>query len=174
MSEESSYVITRVFDNLKKITPALATVAIVCGLITFLPNEILRKMKLNMIPENISIWISLVFLASVALIIVIIITNFLSNEISKHKNRKIMKHLKLKLLNLNHKQKNIIIQILSSSERGLRLNYCDGDVRYLEEYTFITRTTNSTLTALDGEIVFMYMPQLWLIDLYNKEPELFK
>ncbi len=175
MSDElKTHVVSKVFDNLKKVTPALATLAIVCGLIIFLPIDILGKMRLNNIPDNVLMWISLVFLGSVALIIIIIVTNLLSIPVSRYKNKKLLKSLKNKLLKLNPKQKTIIIELLRAPNKGLRLDYCDGDVRYLEEYIFIRRTTTSTLTDLSGEIIFTYIPQPWLMDLYNQEPELFK
>lgn len=53
--------IEKVFDNFKKVTPLLLTMALISGLILFLPNSILSKMALNDLPKAWKIIIGLIF-----------------------------------------------------------------------------------------------------------------
>ncbi len=59
----------KIFDNFKKITPALVAVALLTGMILFLPEPVLIKMSLNNLPILWNKIIGFIFLLSVALIV---------------------------------------------------------------------------------------------------------
>ena len=63
----------KTFDNFKRITPALVAVAILTGLLLFLPQNVLEKMNLYELPVLWNRIIGIVFLLSVALILTIIV-----------------------------------------------------------------------------------------------------
>lgn len=58
----------KIFDNFKRITPALVASAIFTGLLLFLPKNILMIMNLDELPILWNRIIGIVFLLSVALI----------------------------------------------------------------------------------------------------------
>ena len=63
----------KTFDNFKKITPALVAIALLTGMILFLPESILDKMALSNLPDLWNKVIGLTFLLSVALIITLVV-----------------------------------------------------------------------------------------------------
>ena len=174
MSDEvKTHVISKVFDNLKSISPALITVAIVTGMIIFLPQSIIQTMRLHLISDTWMVVISLLFLSSVALVIVITIINTYNHIITKHKNKLLRKRLENKFHTLSSAQKNILSSLMNADNKYLELNYCDGDVRFLEEHIFITRATTWTQPYSNTEMYFPYIPQPWLTDFYNTNPDVF-
>lgn len=73
MSVSVDSIVEKTFDNFKKITPALVAVAILSGLLLFLPESILKKMSLDNLPVLWNRIIGIVFLLSVALILTMIV-----------------------------------------------------------------------------------------------------
>lgn len=64
----------KLFDNFKKITPALVASAILTGLLLFLPKSILGRMNLDVLPDFWNRIIGIVFLLSVILIMTMLLT----------------------------------------------------------------------------------------------------
>lgn len=87
----------KTFDSFKKITPALVAIAILTGLLLFLPESVLARMSLNELPGLWKRIIGIVFLLSVALIGTIVIFPVFSYVLSKHRNRRIKENLKKRL-----------------------------------------------------------------------------
>lgn len=75
MSDLIDNIIKKTFDNFKKPTPALIAVSILTGMILFFPDSILDKMSLVNLPDTSKRIIGLVFLLSVALIAIIIVSS---------------------------------------------------------------------------------------------------
>ena len=84
----------KTFDNFKKITPALIAVALLTGMLLFLPDSILAKMYLDELPVLWSRIIGITFLLSVALIITIVISSIISYISSKRRYKKLRENLK--------------------------------------------------------------------------------
>jgi hypothetical protein len=78
MSVSVDSIAEKTFDNFKKITPALVAVAILSGLLLFLPESILKKMSLDELPILWNRIIGIVFLLSVALISTMIVFSVIS------------------------------------------------------------------------------------------------
>ena len=68
MSTMINSISEKTFGSFKKITPALVAVAIITGLLLFLPESVLAKMSLNALPDLWKRIIGIIFLLSVALI----------------------------------------------------------------------------------------------------------
>lgn len=168
-----SKIIDKVFDGFKKITPALVAIAIISGFILFLPKLILGKLGLeNLSPKIITI-IGFVFLLSCALIITILSSMFFG-RIKKwihHKN--LLKNLKKQYLKLSPAQKKIIKNLMRSNFKSIKLNALSGDTIYLLEKGFIYKP-EQIVEAIDAyENTYTYVPQPWLLDLFEKESQLF-
>jgi hypothetical protein len=164
----------KAFDSFKKITPALVSIALLSGLILFLPTCILEKMSLNDLPELWKQIVGIVFLLSIALIGTIILFSVLSKITSKRQNRRIKENLKKKLNTLSPRQRAIIIQLLRSEDKTISLDKNSGDTVYLVNSMFLHMPQQVFSMGWNNEMVLTYVPQPWLLELYNEEPELFK
>ena len=166
-------IIDKVFDGFKKVTPALVAVAIISGLILFLPISMLEKMELSNLPKGVTSIVGLVFLFSCALIATIIGSSVFQMARKKIKHARMLKNLKNKFLKLSLSQKKIIVKLLKSSSRSIVLDGTSGNTIYLKENHFIFKPEQilDMFEVCGNE--YTYAPQPWLIDLSEKEPDLF-
>jgi len=164
----------KTFDNFKKITPALVAVAILTGLLLFLPQNVLEKMNLDELPVLWSRIIGIVFLLSVALVITIVVFSAISQFSSKIRNKRIRKNLKKKYQMLSPRQRAIILQVLKSGDKTISLDKNSGDTIYLVNNLFLHMPEQAFTLGWNNEMILTYVPQPWLLDLYNEEPELFR
>lgn len=169
----TDYLWEKTFDNFKKITPAMVAIAILSGLILFLPEDILKKMSLNDLPERWKQIIGIVFLLSIALIGALLLFSFLSHIMSKNKNIRLKKNLKDKIKTLSPRQKVIIKQLLRSEDKTISLDKNSGDTIYLLNNLFLYMPQQVASVGRNNEIILTYTPQPWLLELYNEEPDLF-
>lgn len=163
----------KTFDNFKKITPALSAVALLTGMLLFLPDSILAKMYLDELPVLWSRIIGITFLLSVALIITIVISSIISYISSKRRYKKLRENLKKKLQKLSSQQRHILLKLLRSKDKTISLDSNSGDTIYLVNNMFLHMPQQVFSVGWDNEMVLTYVPQPWLLDLYNEEPELF-
>ena len=164
----------KTFDNFKKITPALTAIALLTGMILFLPDKILSAMNLDEMP---SLWnqiIGIVFLLSVALIATIIVFSAIKYVSEKRKNKRIRDNLKKKLATLSPRQKAIVVALLQSEDKTISLDKNSGDTIYLVNSLFLHMPEQIFSVGWDDKMILNYVPQPWLLDLYNEEPDLFK
>ena len=173
MSVSVDNIAEKTFDNFKKITPALVAVAILSGLLLFLPENLLKKMSLDELPVLWSRIIGIVFLLSVALISTMIVFSVISHITEKRRNKRIRVNLKKKLQTLSPRQKAIILQLLRSEDKTISLDKNSGDTIYLENNLFLHMPEQAFTLEWNNEMILTYVPQPWLLDLYNEEPELF-
>ena len=164
----------KTFDNFKKITPALVAVAIFTGLLLFLPHNVLEKMNLGEMPVLWSQIIGIVFLLSVALVITIVGFSTISHFASKIRNKRIRKNLKKKYQMLSPRQRSIILQVLKSDDKTISLDKNSGYTIYLVNNLFLHMPEQAFTLGWNNEMILTYVPQPWLLDLYNEEPELFR
>lgn len=174
MSVSVDNIAEKTFDNFKKITPALVAIAILSGLLLFLPESILKRMSLNELPILWNRIIGIVFLLSVALISTMIVFSVISHITEKRRNKRIRVNLKKKLQTLSPRQKAIILQLLRSEDKTISLDKNSGDTIYLVNNLFLHMPEQAFTLGWNNEMILTYVPQPWLLDLYNEEPELFK
>ena len=72
----------KIFDNFKKITPALVAVTILTGLLLFLPEKILFRMNLDKLRDSWKQIIGMLFLLSITLICTMIFFSLVSRIVS--------------------------------------------------------------------------------------------
>ena len=174
MSVSIDNIAEKTFDNFKKITPALVAVAILSGLLLFLPENVLKKMSLDELPALWNRIIGIVFLLSVALISTMIVFSVISHITEKRRNKRIRVNLKKKFQTLRPRQKAIILQLLRSEDKTISLDKNSGDTIYLMNNLFLHMPEQAFTLGWNNEMILTYVPQPWLLDLYNDEPELFK
>lgn len=164
----------KAFDNFKKITPALTAVALLTGMILFLPSNLLEKMKLDTIPVLWNQIIGLVFLLSVALIVTITVFSIVNCITEKRRNKRVRENLRKKLKTLSPKQTAIIKELMRSDDKTIFLDKNSGDTVYLVNSLFLHMPQQAFSLGWDNEMILKYVPQPWLLELYNEEPDLFR
>lgn len=169
----TEHIADKVFDNFKKVTPALFAMSLVCGLILFLPTSVLEKMSLHHLPDVWKMVIGIIFILCVSLIVTIFAFSFFSNFHARRIAKRFKAIQRKKLLQLSPNQKNIILALLRSEDKAIKLEQNSGDTIYLLTNLFIHQPTQAFSLGWDNEIYLTYVPETWLLDLYNEEPELF-
>lgn len=118
MSMSVDDITEKIFDNFKKITPALVAVTILTGLLLFLPENILFRMSLDKLRDSWKQIIGMLFLLSSTLVFTMIFFSLISRIV-------IIWRKKINRLNLNNKyrklsitQKAIILELLRSKGRS--------------------------------------------------------
>ena len=62
---------------------------------------------------------------------------------------------------------------MKSSSKSIELDSLSGDTIYLSEHNFIHRPQQVVDAFVLYDNKYTYVPQPWLIDLFEKEPKLF-
>ena len=173
MGKNIANITEKVFDSFKQITPALIAIAVLTGLVLFLPVSVLEKMSLEELPSLWRMTIGIVFLLSVSLISTIIATELASNLANKIRKQRAKRALKEKYKSLSSNQKKIIVNLLNSNDKTIKLEKNSGDTLYLECNGFIHMPQQVATLGWHNEMILTYTPQPWLLELYNEEPEYF-
>lgn len=173
MSVSIDSIAEKIFDNFKKITPALVASAIFTGLLLFLPKNILLRMNLDELPVLWSQIIGILFLLSVALISTMVVFSVISQVASYISKKQRKANLKKKYQSLSPRQKTIILQVLRSEDKTIVLDKNSGDTIYLVNNGFLHMPQQVFTLGWNDEMMLKCVPQPWLLDLYNKEPEIF-
>lgn len=166
--------IDMIFDNFKKVSPALIAITIATGLILFLPDSILKRMALDKLPDLWKNIIGIIFIISVALIITIALIEFYKKITVKIKTKIVIRKLRKRYLGLSKSQQSLLKKVLNSKEKSCKLDPTSGDVIYLKEYDFLYQADKHIFFGPGYTEPVTFTPQPWLFDLYNKEPDLFK
>ncbi len=132
------------------------------------------KMSLNDLPDLWKRIIGIVFLLSVALIVTILIFSVSTKIVTKRRNKRIKGNLKKQLKRLSPRQKTIVIEMLKSDDKTISLDMNSGDTIYLLNSHFLYMPQQVLTMDMDNEMIGTYVPQPWLLNLYNEEPELFE
>ena len=165
---------SNVFDNFKKLTPALFSIMTLSGLILFLPQSILHKMALDNLPDSVKMIIGFIFLLSSALTVSIIVFSYM-HKAALHRRRKLfLMNKKKMLMQLGDSQKKIIFELLHSNDKKIYLDPNSGDTLYLLNNGFLFQPTQVFSVDYDNNTIMSYTPQPWLLDLFNENPNLFQ
>ena len=173
VSVETKGLAEKVFDSFKKISPALIAVTIASGLILFLPESILERMALNNLQDGWKLVSGLVFIISFTLIITIVII-----DVCKRLHQAIIvtryRRLKRKqFINLPLDYKKMLVSILTSPQCSAELDPTSGKTLYLMNNQFIHQAQSYIFAGPGYTAPVTYVPEPWLIDLFNNEPNLF-
>ena len=173
MSDISGF-LEKVFDGFKRITPALIAVVIGSGAVLFLPQSILTKLNLLTISDSWRSILGIAFLLSSVLVIVIVATIIFKAIRNSIKSKLEIRALKRSINKLSAQQKRIIRTLLESEDKTVLLNSISGDTVYLQQKGFIFQPRQFVSDYGHHGMQLKYAPQLWLLDLYNRNPNLFK
>ena len=174
VSIDTKGIIEKVFDNFKRITPALFSIAVLTGLLLFLPETVLERMSLANLPEVWNRIIGIVFLLTVALILTIITVSIVSRIRKRIINKLAKRKMRMQVAKLSPRQRAIIVSLLHSEDKSIKLDKNSGDTVYLEGEKFIYMPRQAVSFGWDNEMILTFLPQPWLLELYNEEPELFE
>ena len=83
-------------------------------------------------------------------------------------------NLKKRYQTLSPKQKAIILKLLRSEDKMITLDKNSGDTIYLVNNMFLHMPEQAFTLEWNNEMILIYIPQPWLLDLYNEEPEFFQ
>lgn len=130
-------------------------------------------MGLSNLPDLWNKVIGLTFLLSVALIITLVVFSIISRIRDKRQTKRLREKLKKNLKRLSPRQKSIVVQLLHSEDKTISLDKNSGDTIYLVNSLFIYMPQQAFTLGWNNEMILTYVPQPWLLDLFNDEPELF-
>ncbi|MBE5907649.1 MAG: hypothetical protein E7278_02290 [Lachnospiraceae bacterium] len=85
-----------------------------------------------------------------------------------------MRNMKKKYLSLNQRQKEIIIELLLSEDKTIILDKNSGDTVYLVQNMFLYQPEQLFIPGFNNEMLLKYVPHPWLLDMFNKEEDLFR
>ena len=82
--------------------------------------------------------------------------------------------MKKRLKTLSPRQKAIVVKLLKSDDKTISLDKNSGATIYLVNSLFLHMPQQVFTMGWDNEMILTYVPQPWLLELYNEEPELFE
>ena len=82
--------------------------------------------------------------------------------------------MKKRLKTLSPRQKEIVIKLLKSDDKTISLDKNSGNTIYLVNNQFLYMPQQVLSMGLDNKMNLKYVPQPWLLELFNEEPELFE
>lgn len=164
----------KIFDNCKKITPALIAVALTTGGILFLPQNILTTLGLTNLSGAVRTTIGIIFLISTVLIFTIIVWSYWEKIYTRVKNRRLKKQLKAKFKKLPPELKDILIQIMEKPEHAMTLNSLSSSTIYLVQNLYIYQPRQMVDPDSFRHMSLKYVAEPWLTELYYDDPELFR
>ena len=174
VSVETKGLAEKVFDSFKKISPALIAVAIASGFILFLPENILDRMALNNLQDGWKIAVGLVFIISFTLIITIVIIEACHTVYRKVVPVRYRKLKRKQFISLPTDYKRLLVSILTNPKCSIELDPTSGNTLYLLNNQFIHQAQSYIFAGPGYTAPVTYVPEPWLIDLFHKEPDLFK
>ncbi|MBQ7288181.1 MAG: superinfection exclusion B family protein [Clostridia bacterium] len=173
MSTSYDRIIDKAFDGFKKLTPALIAVAIMSGLVLFLPETILRKVGLMNLPNTTTIIIGLLFLLSCTLILTILVSKIGKSVYTKVKSKTQRAQMRKKHKNLSDRHKEILLKLLSTENKSKEMNIASGDIQYLQANGFIYIPTQAIDAFNATYNMYIYVPHPWLVEYFEECPEEF-
>lgn len=149
--------IESIFAGFRKVTPALLAVVIVTGVILFGPEHILEKFYLSNLPNGTLKIVGIIFLISLFLMII----NILSYGVEKIKNKRYVRRLKKELKLCTYAERKMISLMYYAPSHSLLMSYYGQTKGALLIKEIIVQTTN--VSGNIGHMTFSYMLQPWVL-----------
>lgn len=161
-------------DFLKLPPNILAAISIVTGLVLFLPNKYLEKLYMVDFKNNYGFIISILFLISSAILVIMVTTYIYKKLKNKISDKKLRKYRIKYLLEANENKMNLIKEFINDSTHTLTLPMNDGLVIELSHFYIITMAGGTQLVNMgfDNSVNLRYFLQPWVINLINSNAEL--
>lgn len=154
----------------------LAAISLVSGIIILSPDKLIKKLYMINFRNNYGFVISLIFLVSISILIVLFLTTIYKKIKGKMENKRLKKSQKKYLLNADEMKLKTIKAFIKNDTHTLKLNQNDGLTQELSYFGIISLAGNTQ--ALDfgynNEMYFSYFLQPWVINIINEDDELIK
>ena len=142
-------------------------VMLVSAILLFLPERVLKLIKLDTVSAKFSSWIGLIFVVS-AVIALVNTASWIKHKIERRmKTKKAINKLHARLRELFPTERAIIIQMYLSPDRSIRLPYDSSSAAVLLSYKMIQY--GSKLIDLSQDTPFFLQP--WVCDYLDRHPE---
>lgn len=165
------------FIDFIKLPPnILAAVSVVSGIILFIPDKLAKKMYMYDFRNDYGFIVSIIFLISISILIVLLFTNIYKKIKNKIDNNKLKKGRTKYLLNADKTKVKLIKAFIKEETHTLKLNQNDGLTQELSYYGIISLagSTQAVDFGYDNEMYLYYFLQPWVINLINSNDELIK
>lgn len=165
------------FLEFLKLPPNILTaVSIVAGIIIFIPDKLAKKIYMLDFRNNYGFVISIIFLISISILIVLLFTNICKKIKNKIDNNKLKKGRTKYLLNVDKTKAKLIKAFIKEETHTLKLNQNDGLTQELSYFGIISLagSTQAVDFGYDNEMYLYYFLQPWVINLINSNDELIK
>lgn len=167
MSVSIDKVLEKVFDNLKKLTPALAALCIGTAVMLFFPKSWLQKLYLDTVPEHLMSAIGALFIISAVLVLVITATA-LSKRVSLWRAIKIGEK---RLESLSIEEKEIIIVMYNQPGHVLSMDESGGLAPIWRSQRIVGRA--ASISDGVGRFTFKHFLQPWVVKYIEKHLDFF-
>ncbi len=163
------------FDFFKLPPNILSAISFATGLILFLPEDILSKMYLINFKNKFGFIIGILFLLSVSILIVFILSYIIEKVKNKVKDYKLKKGRIEYLLRADKSKTNLIKEFIKNETHTLSLPMNDGLILELEHFMIISTAGNTQLANYDyGNVYLKYFLQPWVLNVIINNDELKK
>lgn len=165
------------FMEFLKLPPnILAAICLVSGIVLFIPDKFAKKIYMLEFRNNYGFIVSLVFLISFSILIILFATIIQKYGLKKFRNRKLMNIRKKYLLDADKTKLKIIKNFIKNDTHTLKLNQNDGLTQEFLFYGMISMAGNTQAVdfGCDNEIYLYYFLQPWVIKLINENEDLKK
>ena len=170
------------FLEILKLPPSiLSALMIVSGLILILPDDVIKKLYMFEFRNNYGFAISIIFLVSLAILVVLIIMWSARKIIEKIKYKKLKEKRTKYLLELDNEKTQLINQFVKEKEHTLSLATNSGITVELSSYGLISPAGSTKLvtfgdifTGDENTMYINYFLQPWVISLIKENEELKK
>ena len=170
------------FLEILKLPPSiLSALMIVSGLILILPEDVIKKLYMYDFRNNYGFAISLIFLISFAILVVLIIMWGSKKIIGKIKDKKLKEKRIKYLLELDSTKTSLINQLIKEEDHTLSLATNSGNTIELSSYGVISVAGNTQLvtwgdifTGDENTMYINYFLQPWVIKLIKEDERLKK
>ena len=145
-------------DFLKLPPTVLSALSIVSGCILFLPEIIIEKMGLDTLPSPYNMIVGIVFLLSLALLLVYLVKAIYKKIELVYYNKKIPEVFAKKMQDLLDEEKFIVFYMYNTPSKTADLPINDGITRRLEAGYVIQKTGTTFFVDQNMEIPYMLTP----------------
>lgn len=154
----------------------LAAVSVVAGIILFIPDKLAKKMYIYDLRNDYGVIVSIVFLISFSILIVLL-TTLIYKKNDKNIKYRLLKKKQIKyLLNAEKSKVKLLKNFIKAETHTLQINQNDGLTVELAHFGFISMagSTQAVDFGYNNEMYVIYFLQPWVINLINENDELKK
>lgn len=165
------------FIDFIKLPPnILAAVSLVSGIILFIPDKLAKKMYMHDFRNDYGFIVSIVFLISFSILLVLLTTTIYKKIDKKIKYRLLKKKQIKYLLNAEKSKVKLLKKFIKAETHTLQINQNDGLTVELAHFGFIAMagSTQAVDFGYNNEMYVIYFLQPWVINLINENDELKK